>query len=303
MPKVMETVNIDRININDRRFCISYPLRDEALLSSIKKVGLLEPVTVLDVTPHIVVAGFKRIYAAIEVGLTEIPALIVNISERQALLYSIHGNIWRGVNVVEKAHIIERMLHFGFSVADVYEAMVLLALDPHQKIIERLIALSNTGGVLKDFVLAKSLSMKNVESLMWFDAGERTQIISILTSIRTTESFMREILELLSLVKIKKGAIDFSAIEDLSDPQDLKKRLKKLTSPMLSSLEQKLREAMGRCSLPPNLDIKVDPFFEKGYIDILIRAKTDREVKDALEKLGVILDKGCIGSILELTKG
>jgi hypothetical protein len=299
----MKTIKIDSIDVNDRRFCISYPLHDEVLLASIKKVGLLEPVMLLDTTPYIIIAGFKRIFAAIELGLTEIPAVTVSVDGKQALLHSIHGNIGRGLNIVEKSQSMERMPPFGFSEADIFEIMALLGLNPHQKVLERLIALSNGGTTLKDFILAKSLSMKNAESLIRFDAGERTQIIDILMPFHTTESFIREILELLSLLKVKKGSIDFSTIRDVSDTQDLKRRLKKLTSPILSSLEQRLSEAMLRCSLPPNLDIKVDPFFEKGYIDILIRAKSDKEVRDALEKLGVILDGGCIGSILELTKG
>jgi ParB-like chromosome segregation protein Spo0J len=299
----MKTVNLDSIDINDRRFCVSYPLNDKALLASIEKVGVLEPVTLLDATPYIIIAGFKRVSVAIKLGLTGIPALTVSVDEQQALFHSIHGNLGRGMNIVERAQSIERMLNFRFSSTEIHEAMILLGLDPHQKVLERLVVLSNGEVALKDFVLAKSLSMKNVESLLWFDAGERARIISLLSSIRTTESFIREILELLSLIKVKKGRIDLPEIRGVSDPQELKKSLKKLTNPILSSLEQRLKEAMLRCSLPPNLDIKVDPFFEKGYIDILIRAKTDREVRDALEKLGVILDKGYIGSILELTKG
>jgi hypothetical protein len=299
----MKTINIDNIDVNDRRFCISYPLRDKVLLASIEKVGLLEPVMLLDTTPYIIIAGFKRIFAAIELGLTEIPAVTISVDGKQTLLHSIHGNLGRGLNIVEKAQGIERMLSFGFSETDVFEIMALLGLNPHQKVLERLIALSNGGVVLKDFILAKSLSMKNAESLIRLDTGERARIIDILTPFHTTESFMREILELLSLLKVKKGSIDFSTIMDASDTLDLKRRLKKLTNPILSSLEQSLSDAMLRCSLPPNLDIKVDPFFEKGYIDILIRARTDKEVRDALERLGVILDEGCIGSILELTKG
>ena len=299
----MKTININSIDINDRRFCVSYPLNDKRLLASIEKVGILEPVMLLAGTPYVIVSGFKRVSAALELGLTEIPALAVDIDRRQAILRSIHSNLGRGMNTIEKAQSIERMLDFRFSSEEIDETMVLLGLDSHQKVLERLVALSNSEVALKDFVFAKSLSMKNVESLMRFDREERARIVRLLSPIRITESFMREILDLLSLIKVRKGAIDLSTVGDASDVQELKKKLKKQTNPILSSLEKRLKEAMLRCSLPPNLDIKVDPFFEKGYIDILIRAKTDEEVREALEKLGAVLDEGCIGSILELTKG
>jgi ParB-like chromosome segregation protein Spo0J len=299
----MKTINIDKIDVNDKRFCISHPLRDEVLLESIGKVGLLEPVMLLDATPYVIVAGFKRILAAAELGLTEVLALTVNIDEKRALLHSIHSNLGRGLNIVEKAHSLERMSNLGLPATEIYETMGLLGLSPHQKVLDRLIVLARGDAVLKDFLLAKALSMKNVESLLRFDPEERARIIDTLASFRTTDSFVREILELLGLIKARRGNIDFSLMKDAPDPQELKKSLRKLTNPILSSLEISLKQAMARCSLPPNLDIKVDPFFEKGYIDILIRAKSDEEVREALKKLGLVLDEGCIGSILELTKG
>ena len=299
----MKTVKLDSINFEDRRFCISYPLRDEVLLASIRAVGLREPVMLLDAVPYIVVSGFKRIFAAMELGLAEIPALIVNIHEREAVLHSIHGNLGRGLNIVEKAHSVEKMRYYGFAESEIYETMTLLGLDPHQKVLERLVAVATGDSVLKDFLLAKSFSMKNTESLIRFNVEEQVLLIDILRSFHTTDSLIREILEMLSLIKVKKGRIDFSAIADAANPQELKKRLKQLTNPILSSLEQRLKEAMARCSLPPNVDIKVDPFFEKRYIDVLIRAKSDKEVREALGKLGAVLDEGYIGSILELTKG
>ncbi len=299
----MKTINIDDIDTTDMRFCISYPLRDEVLLASMERVGILEPVVLLGAPPYSIVSGFKRIFAAAKLRLTEVPALIVKVDEKQAVLHSIHSNLWRGLNIVEKAYAIERMGSLGLTEPELNEAMALLGLNPHQKLLEKLVAIAKGDSALKDFLLAKSLSMKNVESLIRFDAGERARIMGILISFHTTDSLIREILNLLSLVKVKRGSIDFSAIADVADPQELKKRLKELTNPILSSLTQALKEALARCSLPPGMDIKVDPFFEKRYIDILIRVKTEEEARDAIEKLGSSLDEGCIGSILELTKG
>ncbi|MCX5804521.1 MAG: ParB N-terminal domain-containing protein [Proteobacteria bacterium] len=299
----MKTTDIDHININDRRFCISYPTQDDTLFSSIKKVGIIQPVMLLDTTPYIVINGFKRVLSAIQAGFTKIPSVIINISEKDALLYAIHDNIKRGLNLVEKAHGIERMLHAGFSLAEIHETMILLSLDPHEKILERLTAVANMEDTFKAFTIKKNLAMKQVEMLMRFNTEERTSIIDMLTAIHTTESFIREILELLNLVKIKKGSIDFNSLKDGTETQELKKRLKNITNPILVSLEEELKQIKLQCALPPDIDIKVDPFFEKGYIDIVIRAKTEDKAKDAIEKLNNILDRGFIRNILDLTKG
>jgi DNA-binding transcriptional MerR regulator len=299
----MKTIDINHININDRRFCISYPMQDDTLLSSIKKVGIIQPIMLLDTTPFIVVTGFKRVLSAMQAGFTKIPSVIVSVSEKDALLYAIHDNVKRGLNLVEKAYGIERMLRIGFSLAEIYETMALLSLNPHEKILERLTAVANMEDAFKAFVIVKNLLMKQVEMLMRFNAEERAGIIDMLTTIRTTESFIREIIEMLSIVKIKKGSIDFDSLENTPDAQELKKRLKKIINPILMSLEEELKQIKLQCALPPDIDIKVDPFFEKGYIDMVIRAKTEDKAKESIERLNSILNKGYIRNILELTKG
>ncbi len=303
MPIIYKTIPIDLIDVLDRRFCISYPLHDEALLSSVREIGIIQPVMLLDTTPYVVATGFKRIVSAGQLGLTEIPCVVVNISEKDALLYAIHDNINRGLNIIEKSHCIEKMVRGGFAPKEIHAIMALLSLNIYEKIIDRLIAVANAEEVVKTFILLKNLSMKNIESLLRFNVEERAQIIDILTSLHTTESLVREILETLHIIKIKTGRIDFASIKETSGPEELRKKLKTMTHPILSSLEEKLREIKLLCSLPPGIDIKVDPFFEKEYIDILIRAKTEEEIKGALEKLSSVLGRGYIRSIFELTKG
>jgi len=73
--------------------------------------------------------------------------------------------------------------------------------------------------------------------------------------------------------------------------------------PILTSLHKKLQDIRHALALPPNIDIKVDPFFEKEYIDIGIRAKNQEDINQALEKLHRLTDDGILGRIFDLTKG
>ena len=145
--------------------------------------------------------------------------------------------------------------------------------------------------------------MKNIEYMLWFEKEERKKIMTALAATRLTESYLREILEMLHLMKIKKGRFVSGVLKYAGNAQELRTRLKKITHPGLSSLEKKLEEIRKASALPPALDIRVDPFFEKEYIDITIRAKSEKETKELLGKLDEVLQKGHIRSILELTKG
>ena len=298
----MNKVPIDHINVCDRRFCITYPLDDAALYTSVQKIGIIQPVMLLNTSPFIVVTGFKRLAIVQHLGLKEIPYIPVDISEREALLYAIHDNIQRGLNLVEKAHALERMLHIGFTSAEVYDTMKIIGLQPHEKILKTLIALASAEDSLKHFMVTHNLSMKIVDYLMRFDVNERSSIIGLLSSFHITESTIREILEILNLLKIKQDKLPFERLNPASG-QELMKQLKEMAYPILTALHEELQGIRQASALPPNIDIKVDPFFEKEYIDIGIRAKNKDDVYQAIEKLRRLVDDGIIGSIFDLTKG
>lgn len=159
----MNKVPIDHINLSDRRFCITYSLDDAVLYTSVQKIGIIQPVLLLNTSPFIAVTGFKRLAIVQQLGLKEIPYIPVDISEREALLYAIHDNIQRGLNLIEKAHAIERMLHIGFISAEVHDTMKMIGLQPHEKILKTLIALASAEDSLKHFIVMHGLSMKIVD--------------------------------------------------------------------------------------------------------------------------------------------
>ena len=298
------TTPIDQISLHDQRFCISYPLNDETLSASIQKVGIIQPILLLsDASPFIIVTGFKRLTAVLQLGHKEIPVVVRRLSEREALTWSIHDNVHRGLNLVEKAHAIDRMLHMGFAAEEIFDAMGLLGLQAHQKVLERLVAIASSEETLKIFIVNHSLSMKNVGYLLRFDEEERASIIRVLSSLHLTESTVREICEMLSLLKVKTGVIPFKKLTSVTDAGGLKILLKEMTHPALSGLHREFRALRQTAALPPTIDIKVDPFFEKEYIDISIRIKSEEDVARATEKLHELREDGHMRSILELTKG
>ena len=298
----MKKTPIDHINIHDKRFCITYPLDDVILYTSIQKMGIIQPVMLLNASPFVPVTGFKRLEIACQLGLKEIPSIAVDITEQEAILFAIHDNIQRSLNLIEKAHAIERMLSIGFSVTEINETMKILGLQPHEKVMKTLIAIASAEEPLKHFIVIHNLSMKIVNYLMRFEVNERASIIDLLSSVHVTESTIREILEIMNLLKIKQGNLLFDTLNPASG-LELMRQLKVRAYPILTSLHQQLQDLQQASALPPNIDIKVDPFFEKEYIDIGIRAKNQEDINQALEKLRRLNDDGILGRIFDLTKG
>jgi hypothetical protein len=207
------------------------------------------------------------------------------------------------LNILEKAHALEKMVHMGFSESEIYELMTLFSLGPHEKVLAHFLSIARAEEPLKHFIITHALSMKNIEYMLWFEKEERKKITRALATTRLTESYLREIFEMLHLMKIKKGRFSSGVLKHAGNARELRNRLKKILYPGLSSLEKQLENIRKISALPPALDIRVDPFFEKEYIDITIRAKSEEEIKELLRKLDEVLQKGHIRSILELTKG
>ncbi len=299
----MTNVPLARIDLKDRRFSLSYPPDDQDLRWSIATVGIVQPVILLDRTPRIPVAGWRRLRCARELRLREVPAIIVDLDEKTALLRAIHDNLARGFNIIEKAAAVQAMDRFGFSREEIFGLMARLGLSPHEKVLSTFLRIASLDARSRDFIFRKNLSLRNVESFLRFEGKERRRILAALTGLRVTESTLREILEMLELIRIRKGRLTGRDIPVMESSDILRAHLKQKTHPILSSLAKKLKAIRSAMALPPGLDIRVDPFLEKEYIDIIVKIGSEDDVEAALGKVSELVAAGHIRRILELTKG
>ncbi len=299
----METVKIDKLNAEDRTFCISYPLEDGLLLSSVASFGVLSPLGLLGREHPIVVTGFKRLEAARKAGALEVPCVYLDISRRQALLTSIMDNMKRPLNIVEKASCIEKMQAMGFSTDEIYPVMKLLGLPARDETLKTAVKLAGAKTDVKDLIAAMNPPMGIVEQLFWFDAAEVGRIIDLAARLPMSMSNFRETVGLLMLLKIKQGRIEFAQLDKADNADELKQVVRHATHPALVGMEGQLDRLLAASALPPNIRVTVDPNFERDAIDISIRARTGEEMEGALNKLREIADRGIVRSILELTHG
>ena len=106
--------NIVKININQLHSFKNHPFKVvdgvemDDLVESIRNKGVINPIIVRECTNsdgYEIIAGHRRSRAAALAGLTEIPALIKNISDDDAVIAMVDSNIYRSVILPsEKAH-------------------------------------------------------------------------------------------------------------------------------------------------------------------------------------------------------
>lgn len=299
----MNTVRLSDIDLKDGRFSLSHPHSDEKLLWSIRSVGIIQPVVLLDAKPLIPVTGIKRLHCARILRYKSIPALIKKFDEKDAILVAIHDNLTRGLNIVEKSHALDKMNHFCLPSDDIFAVMKQMGLNPHEKVLASLLAIARSDKPVKEFILKKNLSLKNIDGIMRFEEKERKMIVRSLSGLHLTENMLREILEMLQLLRIRKGSISARDLGQKVSVDEIRARLKKKTHPILSSLQKGLQRIRSELSLPPGTDIRVDPFFEKEYIDIILKVGSEEEAIQRLDNISELIRGGYVRSILELTKG
>lgn len=96
------------------------------LASSIKEKGLLQPIILKRRNKgYEIVAGERRYRAAIMAGLKEVPAVVRNVDDREALEIALMENLQReDLNPLEVAHVYERFIEdFGYTHEEVAKKM------------------------------------------------------------------------------------------------------------------------------------------------------------------------------------
>ena len=300
---MMNTIGIDQVDARDRTCCISYPLEDDLLASSIARFGILVPLGLINREPPIMVTGFKRFEAAKRLAISKVPYVFLDIDERRALLTSISDNLKRPLNTIEKACCVEKMDALGFPKEEIYEMARLIGLPAREQTLESARAMKSMGEGAKALVARQNLPLPAVDELLLLDTQEVARVVRLVDPFRSTTSLLREVLRLLVLVKTKKGRIDFEELENSKDMEALRQSLKRATHPLLSRMAERLGKIREASALPPHIRIQVDPVFEKESIDIQVRARDEAEVAEALKKLEALSKKGLFRSIFDLTHG
>jgi hypothetical protein len=299
----MDTIDVDKIDLTNKTYCVSYPLDDEFLLSSLSQFGFLSPIGLSSLENPIIVCGHKRVHAAKKLGISRIPYYIIDITEKKTLFTAILDNSSRVLNTVEKALCIERMVSFGFLESEIEAIQKLVGLPVRKKTTENAIALIASDVFFKSFVVRYGIPLTIVEHFLWFEEEDRSRITYLLDPLHPSTSFLRDVVRLLMLLKVKKSVIDFEYLSAAADMESLRRRIKLLTHPTLSDMEGSLENILKEAALPPQIRLSVDPAFERDWIEISLKVRNITDINEGIGKIEQIQSQGHLRRILDLTHG
>ena len=183
----------------------SQPARSESspelldeLVASIKATGLIQPLIVRPVQgfPHQfeVVAGERRFRAAQIAGLTDIPAIIREFTDQEALAISLIENIQREeLSPADEARALKRLIE-DFALT---HEQVAHAIGRSRATVSNLLRLLDLPAEVTTMIETRTISMGHARALLGLeDDSERVRIAQLIAtrhwSVRETETHVRE---------------------------------------------------------------------------------------------------------------
>jgi len=192
----------------------------EELKASIKEKGVLQPILVRKQgNDYEVVAGERRLRAAKAIGLEQVPVIIKNVTDREALVLALVENIQREeLNAIEEAQGFKRLMdEFQFTQEAVAEAI-----GKDRSTVTNLLRLLRLPQEIQQHVAEDKLSMGHARALLGLeDAPIQKKMARVIIdrglSVRQVEELVKKAHQGQNIVKAATGKPKNRDIEILEE--------------------------------------------------------------------------------------
>ena len=220
------------------------------LTTSIAQQGVLQPLLARNIDgSYELIAGERRLRAAKAAGLTEVPVIILDLTDEQVLEVSIIENIQReNLNVLEEAEAYFRLINeFGYT-----QEKVASKIGKNRSTIANLLRLRSLPQPIKESLIAEKISMGHARALLGGGSEENQlylfeQVLARGLSVRETERLVNQ----------------------------AKQQPKKLVEKMSANEKRVLEETSSRISNSINSQVKIKKNGDKGAIEIKFKSHSE----------------------------
>ncbi len=193
--KQIDVNQLKRGAYQPRRFIDEQDLQE--LAASIKKHGVMQPIVIRPIesaeTPYEIIAGERRWRAAQLAGLTEIPAIVRDLTDQVAIALALIENIQRqDLNPVDQALALQRFHdEFGLSHQEIADTV-----GKARTTVSNLLRLLSLDDEIKNLMQQGLLDMGHARAILTLKAKDQLQIAKMVIdrnlSVRQTEQLVRD---------------------------------------------------------------------------------------------------------------
>ena len=314
-PKPIEVfekvVPLSALDWQDNTFLTSYGRPLGGLLQSIQAIGLQQP-PVLEAKrdgTYRILTGRRRLRALVFLGREQVSC---RIAERGAALADLHlfhffDNLGqRAFNLIEKSLLLKKLGPFFREDELLKEILPLLDLPPQKVFLKRCQWITDISPIFWPSVLRERLFPEVIETVQQAFPKYASLLLALFILVRwgfqKQKEFLKGLQEIVLRSQVPLETILPEMMEKtiLADPgftpqqkgEVLRKKMRTRLYPTLTGLEKDFHERVRRLGLDERTRLLPPPYFEGGRCDLTIFFSRTRELKESLERIGRILDKG-----------
>jgi ParB family chromosome partitioning protein len=320
--KTFQKIPISHIDLTDETFSVNFMLDLDRLRSSIEEIGLIQPVLLRKKRDgYQIICGFRRIFIIEEMGGSDILSMVLDEKEKddlQLFFMSLHENLTtRGFNTVEKAVALDKLVHqFHIDpIVVIKKYLPLFDLEADEKILNTYLSLIPMEEEIKRYVLKEDVSRTNIRRISALAPKDRMALLSLISPLKLGENRLREILTFLEEIEkrdrltireiLKKPEIQaVLSHQDLTPSQRadrMKKALLGLRYPRMHNMETKFEKKRRELSLPANVSLLHQPFFEGKGLKMEFHFETVEDYQSIISSLSSLSEKKEFQEILKST--
>ncbi|MBD3378359.1 hypothetical protein GF406_25245 [candidate division KSB1 bacterium] len=319
MKKELIECQIQAIDLQDETFRLYPDPLEPHLLQSIRKIGLIQPLFLQkkDNNQFRIVDGFKRLKALSELGIGHFSAFVTDHKDDVQIFKTgiEYNHALRSYHAMEIAGLIQKAEHhFHLHRATVIrEFFPLLGFGANPQVYELYAPLSSLDPDWQQALRTDQVSLE-VAGVMVNESPEtRQQFLRWINIMRLNKNQQRDFWQLLlDVARKSQCSVDElarqSELEAILQPEKLtpsqkaghmKKVLLQKRYPRFHEHQTHFDELIKNASLPENVSMRTDSYFESGQLQILWTVREINEYKNALNKFDELLQSGFIHNLLE----
>jgi hypothetical protein len=295
-------VALSDIDLSPGPFCMSFQFGLERLKASIDRFGVLNPPYLLKNSAFTVVAGYRRLLAAWELGWRDIGCRIVpeGVPPLDTLLFNLHDNATvRQFNPVEKGMVLKRLARYLTKEEILRDYMPMLELPSDIHTLRLYLSFEDLDDAVKISVATGRLSVKALEVIRGLSIADQREINQLFTTLKWSYNLQWQATLWIIEIASREGRSVREVIDDegiagvlknakMNSPQKLRaivRALRERRFPTLMESERSFKRFVSDLALPSRVKVIPPPFFEGADYKLEIVFREGKELMETLARL------------------
>ena len=312
----VKAVNLSHVDFQDICFYLGNKTGLSSLTESIKEIGLINPPILRQSQSELqIITGWKRLFSLKELGQEEILAKVYDLNEitDADCIKIIYLDNQERLSDLELAELITRYKNICSANDEtlINDFLPFLGIPSSRKHLDRYLNLSSLDKEIKNAFYEDKITIEQCYLVSEISGNSQVPLFKLLLfkyNLNNNES--RQVILLIEEIALRDlkpvSEVILQAERNLDSEtkgkNELRQELRKMRYPDLASVEEKYRRILDELSLPKQLTIHTNSFFESNDLELRIKIKSLDDLIEIKTFLGSKNAETTIDRLLNLIK-